>query len=112
MTYPEYIRRMRTAYCKEVQHLRFIADELRQEGRTNQEIAIRLHQLRREIGIKYKDMTPEPTREQIYSRNRKKYGDKLGPTITYLHDYQGKTWEQIIASAITPNPGDIDQLLE
>ena len=67
-------------------------------GNTPEEIARTLYQMRRDLGIKYKNLTPPGMLEQIYQRNLKKYGDKLGPMIDYLRA-KGKTWEEIIESA-------------
>lgn len=62
---------------------------------------------RREIGIKFKNATPEFLRAGIYARNMKKYGDKYGPTISYLRNVQGKSWKEIIDSASEPGGKDL-----
>ncbi|GAB3505077.1 hypothetical protein GCM10027521_60590 [Amycolatopsis cihanbeyliensis] len=56
--------------------------------------------------MKYKDLTPEPLRSQIYTRNLEKYGDELGPTVEYLRS-RGKSWDEIIASASRTGGGDL-----
>lgn len=61
-------------------------------------VARTLHVDRREIGVKYKDLTPQPKLSEIYWRNIQKYGDPLGPSIEYLRD-KGKSWQDIIDSA-------------
>ncbi|MEG3909633.1 hypothetical protein QT979_17385 [Microcoleus sp. w2-18bC1] len=111
------IHKIRANYAQEVKG---IAEFIKQHmaDRTEEEIteeemekvARQAHSLRREIGIKYKDLTPEPSRDRIYARNLKKYGDSLGPTIEYLRAI-GKTWLQILESASRPNLGDINDIL-
>lgn len=111
------IHKIRANYAQEVKEIanlvkQFMADRMEEEI-TEEEIenvARQAHSLRREIGIKYKDITPEPSRDRIYARNLKKYGDSLGPTIEYLRAI-GKTWLQIIESASRPNLGDINDIL-
>lgn len=44
---------------------------------------------------------------QICERNLQRYGDKLGPTIEWLRE-RGKSWEQIIDSAIRPGGKDLE----
>jgi len=100
---------LRRAYEQEVENLSNLADELFYQGKTSKEVAQRLHQERRNLGIKYKDATPELLREYIYYVNRRRYGDPLGPTFEYLVG-RGKSFEQIIESASRPNP-DINKLL-
>jgi len=56
-------------------------------------------QARRDIGEKYKNLTPEAERARIYERNLREYRDRLGPSIEYLRDVRKKSWEQIIESA-------------
>lgn len=71
---------------------------MRMGGARSDEIARALHAERRAIGQRYKDLTPQPLRDQIYSRNLEKYGDPLGPSIDYLRR-AGKSWDDIIESA-------------
>lgn len=66
---------------------------------------------RREIGIKYKKASPEPIQNLIFSRNQDKYGDKYGPTISYLRNVEGKTWKQIIESSSKPGGNDFPTIL-
>ncbi len=56
---------------------------------------------RRDLGVKYKDMTPPTLRDVIYKRNTEKYDDKLGPTTEYL--LQTKSPIDIILSSVKPN---------
>ena len=43
-----------------------------------------MNQARRDLGIKYKNATPQPLRDYIYEVNMRRYGDKLDPTYDYL----------------------------
>ena len=69
-----------------------------------------LNQARRDLGIKYKNATPQPLRDYIYEINMGRYGDKLGPTYEYMHEIKEKSDMQIIESSSRPN-SDIDKLL-
>ena len=62
--------------------------------------------MRRDIGIKYKDLTPADKLAEIYARNLEKYGDKLGPTIDYLRG-KGKSWEEITEGASRSGGADL-----
>lgn len=48
---------------------------------TPEQVARQLHQARRELGIQYKDLTPPDKLAEIYERNLRVYGEKLGPSI-------------------------------
>ena len=79
-------------------------------GMPEEEVARTLNQARRDLGVKYKDMTPQPLRDYIYEVNMNRYdGDKLGPTYEYFKK-KGKSDRAIIDSASKPN-SDIDKLL-
>jgi len=79
---------------------------MRSQGKSPEEIARKLHKIRRDLGVKYKNLTPKDKLDEIYARNLKRYGDKLGPTIKYLRG-RGKTWEDIIESAGRPGGKDL-----
>ena len=79
---------------------------LRQIESSSEEIARRLYGLRRQLGIKYKSLTPDNLLQKIYQRNMQKYGDKLGPSIDYLRQ-QGKSWDDIINSAARTGGKDL-----
>lgn len=89
---------LRRQYVEEVQMLAGKAEVMRLAGSTQEEIARALHADRRSLGVKYKNLTPPKELAEIYTRNEKKYGDKLGPTVEWLRE-RGKSWEDIIASA-------------
>jgi hypothetical protein len=103
---PEETPALRLQYHAEVVALAAKRDEMVTAGATPEEIARALHKARRDLGVKYKNVTPEPLRSQIYQRNLDKYGDQLGPTIDYLRQ-SGKSWEQIIESALRTGGGDL-----
>jgi len=89
---------LRQAYVNEVKGLEDVALNMRAAGASPEQVARQLHQMRRDLGVRYKGLTPEPQLEAIYARNLEKYGDKLGPTVEWLRA-KGKSWEQIIESA-------------
>ncbi|HBK22069.1 MAG TPA: hypothetical protein DDZ60_06070 [Planktothrix sp. UBA10369] len=92
------LREVRTAYVREVQTISLRVGELRSAGKTDEEIATEVHRLRREIGVKYKNLTPHQELQRLYRRNLDLYGNELGPTIDYLRNVQNKSWQQIIES--------------
>ncbi|HBV14810.1 RHS repeat-associated core domain-containing protein [Chryseobacterium carnipullorum] len=98
---------LRAAYESEVSGLSSMANKMMANGSSSEEIARTLHGLRRELGIKYKSLTPDEMLEKIYQRNIQKYGDKLGPTIDYLRQ-QGKSWDDIIDSATRSGGKDLN----
>ena len=102
---------LRQAYEDEVRALKTLGEELLASGKSLEEVARTLWQARRDLGIKYKNMTPELLREYIYEINLNRYEDKLGPSFEYLTDKLKKNFEDIIDSASKPN-SDIDKLLE
>lgn len=97
---------LRQAYIWEVEALADTAEMLRGVGKSPEEFARELHRLRREIGIKYKDLTPAEELAEIHARNLTKYGDKLCPSIKYLVD-KGKSWEDTIESACQSGGADL-----
>ena len=103
----EEVLALRAAYEAEVKELSLTADKMKAEGKSSEEIARTLHGLRRELGIKYKALTPDDLLQTIYQRNIQKYGDKLGPGIDYLRQ-QWKSLDDIINSAIRPGGKDLN----
>ncbi|MGJ7513177.1 hemagglutinin repeat-containing protein [Pseudomonas baetica] len=89
---------LRQAYVDEVNGLSEISLSMRAAGATPEQVARQLHQIRRELGVQYKDLTPPDKLAEIYERNLRVYGDKLGPSIDWLRA-KGKSWEQITESA-------------
>lgn len=92
------IMALRRQYVEEVQMLAGKAEVLRLAGSSEEDIARTLHADRRTLGVKYKNLTPPRELDEIYARNEKKYGDKLGPTVEWLRE-RGKSWQDIIRSA-------------
>ena len=97
---------LRQSYITEVISLKREAESLKKGGMSLEEVARKLHALRREIGFKYKGLTPASKLDVIYERNLNKYGDKLGPSIEYLRS-KGNSWEDIIESAYRPGGEDL-----
>ncbi len=102
----EPLPELRQKYIGEVEALLRRRDAMRAAGESPETIARTLHAERRELGVKYKDLTPEPLRSQIYARNAEKYGDPLGPSIEWLRS-RGKSWEAIIESATRSGGADL-----
>ena len=101
---------LRQEYESEVRALKSYGEELLKSGKSEEEVARTLNQARRDLGVKYKDMTPQPLRDYIYEINEARYGgDKLGPTYDYMKG-EGKSDLEIIDSSSRPNT-DIDSLL-
>ena len=101
---------LRQAYENEVAGLKAYGGELLTSGMSEEQVARTLNQARRDLGIKYKNATPQPLRDYIYEVNMRRYGDKLGPTYDYLIKVKRKSNMDIIKSSSTPN-SNIDNLL-
>lgn len=105
---------MRMAYEGEVAALKEEAEMMAKAGATNESIARRMWERRREIGVKYKNVTPGPLRDYIYEINKGRYGDPLGPSFENLVKSGEKKmidpYKMIIESSSKPN-GDVNALL-
>ena len=101
---------LRIEYENKVNGLSKVADDLRSQGKTDEEIARTVSQMRRDLGVQYKDATPPTLREFIYERNVNEYGDPLGPTFDWLIERYDRDYNKIIASSCRPNQ-DVDTLL-
>lgn len=101
---------LRQAYEEEVRALKAYGEELLAIGKSEEEVARILNQERRDLGVKYKNATPQPLRDYIYEINLSRYGDKLGPTYDWLVNEKKATNIDIINSSSKPN-SDIDRLL-
>jgi hypothetical protein len=97
---------LRQEYVKAVEGLAAKIPAMRQAGMNSEQMARALHAERRALGVQLKSVTPPDVLQQIYARNLAKYGDRLGPTIEYLVA-RGKTWEQIIESAVRTGGKDL-----
>lgn len=97
---------LRQAYVNEVKALADVALCMTEAGAPSEHIARQLHRMRRDLGVRFKDLTPASQLEVIHQRNLERYGDKSGPTIDWLRA-KGKSWEQIIESASRPGGKDL-----
>lgn len=93
-----HVHPLRQAYIKEVNGLKALGEKMARKGIDKKIIARMLHSKRRELGVKYKNLTSPDKLKEIYARNVEKYGDKLGPSIDWLRK-KGKSWDDIIESA-------------
>jgi hypothetical protein len=94
---------LRAAYERDVRELAITAERMRQNRADAETIARALHAARRALAAKYKKLTPEPMRTRVHERTFAVYGDPQGPTLEYLRA-QGRSWDEIIASAMRPGP--------
>lgn len=107
---------LRNEYTNAVENLVNEKSKLFALGKTKEEVARTLHQTRRDIGVQFKNATPDDLREWIYRFNTKRYEDNLGPKFDDLFTKaksNGLTDEQafdkIIQTSSTPL-GDKGQL--
>ena len=91
---------LRREYERKVQELRGMPAVLLTEGKTEEQIARAMHEMRRELGRQYKLAAPPLLREYIYAATAAKYGDPLGPSFDALR--RAKSCRQIIESAARP----------
>ncbi|MCY1521795.1 hypothetical protein D9M68_566260 [compost metagenome] len=94
---------LRAEYEQEVRGLAKLVEQMRFEGATSETIARTVSSARLALSRRYKDATPEPMRGRIIARTLAVYGNPDGPDLEYLRS-RGKSWEDIIASAIRPGP--------
>lgn len=97
---------LRLAYVRDVEGLNGVVTAMKHEGFSVEDIAVAVHAMRRNLGIKYKDLTPLELREKIHQRNIEKYGDKYGPTIAWFRT-RGDSWDDIIAGAVKTGGADL-----
>ncbi|MER5299554.1 hypothetical protein ABT039_08825 [Streptomyces lasiicapitis] len=102
-------REIRIRYLQLLDHMEDVADEMRAEGRSDEEIARRLVDMRNETkDITRAGMSPEAVKE-LEARNMKKYGNPLGPTADQQFARYG-SWAAVIAAA-TRSSAAVDQEL-
>jgi hypothetical protein len=103
----EQCKRVRDGYNAELVAIKDVARTFLEQGHDEEFVARHVQQLRRDVGQKYKNMTPEEVRPYLYGRNTADGVNQLGPSIDDLKngyaDHKAKTWEQIIDSASKPN---------
>lgn len=102
---------LRQEYENAVKDLGNYEIKLRTQGLNDKEIAELMHQARRDLGVQYKDLTPEPLREYIYEVNRQRYGDPLGGSFDFFEEKYMGNYQKIIEGATRPN-ADVDTLLK
>ncbi len=103
------VAEIRQAYNDEVKQIGVRANARLCAGEDPETVARDAHRERREIGMKYKKLTPWPKRVMIYVRNiapkwmgGQGYDSIYGPSYEQLRR-RGKTPEQIIESSSRPN---------
>ena len=101
---------IRKAYEEKVAGLKEEARRMAEEGLPEEEIARKLHNMRRTLGEEYKLAAPPLLREYIYYATARVYGDPLGPTYEDLR--ARKTPAEIIESASRPIKDLNDRLTE
>jgi hypothetical protein len=101
---------LRQEYMETVKGLTDQVSTLRQEGKSDEDIARQMHQARIDIGKQYKELTPGPLREYIFEVNTNRYGNEYGPPIEFLLEKYKGDWNKIIEGACSPNE-NIDRLL-
>ncbi|MFB2974506.1 hypothetical protein ACE1CD_36730 [Aerosakkonema sp. BLCC-F183] len=94
---------VRSGYDFEVRNVAKRTEKLRFAGENSEKIARYAHQLRTEIKIKYRVVTPLQQQREISAYTLASYQDELGPSIEYLRNVKNKTWEEIIESASRSN---------
>jgi hypothetical protein len=75
---------LRKEYTNAVENLVNEKSKLFDLGKTKEEVARTLHQARRDIGVQFKNATPDDLRDWIYRFNTKRYVDNLGPKFRLL----------------------------
>lgn len=109
---------LRQEYENAVKNLNNYEIELRSQGLSKKDIAEMLYKTRRNLGVKYKNLTPDALREYIYEVNMGRYGDELGAAFDFLvNKYSSQcenmdeVYETIIKSSQRPN-SNVDKLLK
>lgn len=111
---------LRNEYTNAVENLVNEKAKLFALGKTKEEVARVLHQTRRDIGVQFKNATPDDLRDWIYRFNNKRYNDNLGPKFDYLLNKakssgltDEQVFDQIIKTSSTPlgDKGQLDAAL-
>jgi uncharacterized Zn-binding protein involved in type VI secretion len=101
---------LRAEYEGRVAGLSDYETTLREQDLSDRDVAQAMHQARRDLGVEYKDATPDPLRDYIYDVNTERYGDPLGPSFEDLEEKYNGDYDKIISAAKRPNP-DVNKLL-
>jgi hypothetical protein len=82
--------------------------ELRAKGIVEEEIARIMQQTRRDLGVKYKDLSAGLLKEYIYEVNKGRYnGDPLGGSFKFFMEKYNGNYQKIIEGSMRPNPVSI-----
>ncbi|PXV84108.1 hypothetical protein C8E03_1361, partial [Lachnotalea glycerini] len=101
---------LRQEYENAVKSLSDYEAQLRAQGLSEKSIAKSMYQVRRDLGVKYKDLTPELLRKYIYEVNEARYGDPLGGSFEFFENKYKGNYSKIIEASKRPN-ADVDKLL-
>jgi len=82
----------------------------RNNGVVTESDAKTLFEARRSLGVEYKNLTPDPLRDYIYTVNVERYGDPLGLTWEAALKKYDSDYKRLAEAAIRPNP-DVNKLL-
>ncbi|NUN05091.1 MAG: hypothetical protein HUU57_04945 [Bdellovibrio sp.] len=115
----DLLSKIRDGYNSDIKIISVYVSSAKSKGETWENMARECNRIRRSIGEKYKNLTPEPLRFEIYKRNIIKYeGDPLGPKF---EDMVAKgvadgldletIYKNIVDSSQTPNV-HLNNLLE
>ncbi len=103
---PDTVTAYRQEYAARVRDLASMETALIEANATEEVVARALHAARRELGVKFKSLTPPELLDTITKRNIDRYGDPLGPSVDWLRN-RGKSWADIIESAKRPGGKDL-----
>jgi hypothetical protein len=108
--YKVALKAVRHGYASELAEMKDLGARLLSSKVPLKRVAKIMHEKRRIIGKKYKDLTPEELRHFIYRRNIKDSDDPLGPSFRKLIEIgrkrgftDDKLWNKIIETSTSPN---------
>ncbi len=78
-------------------------------GHSPEQIARALNEARLQLEREFRQGLRPEIVEEIEQRQMERYGNRTGPTVEWLRE-QGRTWEQIIQSAMRPGGQDMWRL--
>ena len=97
---------LRQAYVADVRNLEDVGLSARAGGQSTPDTARMLVDMRNQLKLDYRALSPADAVKAFEERNALKYGNPLGPSADQLL-LGGKTWEQIIDGAATPGGADL-----
>jgi len=101
---------LRISYERAIANLANVKKYFEQQGMPLEKLARKLHQMRRDLGVIYKNATPQPLRDFIFELNRARYGDPLGGSFEFFMRKYNNDLESVIRGSWRPN-SNIDGLL-